>query len=68
MQVTDYAIRRFNEHCADAEFLVSALLPGAAHLSAATARAEQLWVRDHVFPEILPTVKAAMAGSRAVGV
>ena len=67
-QVADYAIKRFNEHCADAEFLISALAPDAAHLSAAQSRAEQLWIRDHVFPEILPTVKAAMAGSRAVGV
>jgi 1,4-alpha-glucan branching enzyme len=65
-QVTDYAVKRFTEHCADAEFLISALQPGAPHLAAAQNQAESLWLRDHVFPEILPAVRAAMVGSRVM--
>jgi len=60
--VTDYAVKRFTEHCADAEFLISALAPGANHLAAAQNRAAELWERDHVFPEILPSVRAALQG------
>jgi 1,4-alpha-glucan branching enzyme len=65
-QVTDYAVKRFTEHCADAESLIAALQPGAGDEDAARSRAEKLWQRDHVFPEILPAVRAAMEGSRAV--
>ena len=65
-QVADYAVKRFTEHCADAESLIAALQPGAGDQDAARARAEKLWQRDHVFPEILPAVRAAMEGSRAV--
>jgi len=65
-QVTDYAVKRFTEHCADAESLIAALQPGAGDQDAARSRAEKLWQRDHVFPEILPAVRAAMEGSRAV--
>jgi 1,4-alpha-glucan branching enzyme len=54
--VSDYAVRRFGEHCAEAEFLISALQPGAFHLAAAHGRAAELWQRDHLFPEILETV------------
>ena len=65
-QVTDYAVKRFTEHCADAESLIAALQPDAGDPAAARSRAEKLWQRDHVFPEILPAVRAAMEGSRAV--
>jgi Uncharacterized conserved protein len=65
-QVTDYAVKRFTEHCADAESLIAAMQPGAGDQDAARSRAEKLWQRDHVFPEILPAVRAAMEGSRAV--
>jgi 1,4-alpha-glucan branching enzyme len=65
-QVADYAIKRFTEHCADAESLIAALRPDAGDQDAARSRAEKLWQRDHVFPEILPAVRAAMEGSRAV--
>jgi 1,4-alpha-glucan branching enzyme len=58
--VPDYAVKRFTEHCADAEFLISALAPGANHLAAAQNRAAQLWQRDHVFPEILTTLAAVL--------
>jgi len=64
--VTDYAVKRFTEHCADAEFLLSALAPGAANLAAAQSRAEELWQRDHVFPNVLDAVRAALSGSRAI--
>jgi 1,4-alpha-glucan branching enzyme len=64
--VTDYAVKRFTEHCADAEFLISALAGDAPHLGAAQARAETLWQRDHVFPDVLDAVRAAMSGSRAI--
>jgi 1,4-alpha-glucan branching enzyme len=64
--VTDYAVRRFTEHCADAEFLLAGLVPGAPELPAAQARAEELWLRDHVFPNVLDAVQAAMTGSRTM--
>ena len=57
--VTDYAVSRFTEHCADAEFLLAALEPDAAHLGAAQARAAELWRRDHVFPHVLDMVRAS---------
>jgi 1,4-alpha-glucan branching enzyme len=58
--VTDYAVKRFTEHCADAEFLLSALQAGAGHLGSAQSRAAELWERDHVFPEILETVRTVV--------
>jgi 1,4-alpha-glucan branching enzyme len=66
--VPDYAVKRFTEHCADAEFLISALAPESPHLPGAQARAEELWRRDHVFPEVLDAVRAALAGSRSMTV
>jgi len=61
--VTDYAVRRFTEHCADAEFLISALTPASGDLGAAQTRAEELWQRDHVFPDVLDSVRAALHGT-----
>jgi 1,4-alpha-glucan branching enzyme len=58
--VTDYAVKRFTEHCADAEFLISALMPDAGHLSAARNRAAELWERDHVFPHVLEAVRTSL--------
>jgi 1,4-alpha-glucan branching enzyme len=58
--VTDYAIKRFTEHCSDAEFLISALAPGASHLAAAQNRAAELWERDYVFPDVLASVRSAL--------
>jgi len=66
--VPDYAVKRFTEHCADAEFLISALAPGAPNLTAAQTRAEELWRRDHVFPNVLDAVRAALTGSRTIAV
>lgn len=66
--VTDYAVKRFTEHCTEAEFLLSALTPGAPNLAAAQARAEELWLQDHVFPNVLDAVRAALSGSRTQAV
>jgi predicted glycosyl hydrolase (DUF1957 family) len=57
--VTDYAVKRFTEHCADAEFLLASLEPGSPQLPAAQDRAAELWRRDHVFPHVLDVVRAA---------
>jgi 1,4-alpha-glucan branching enzyme len=60
--VADYAVKRFSEHCSEAEFLIAALMPGATHLGAAQTRAAELWQRDHVFPDILATLAALLRG------
>jgi 1,4-alpha-glucan branching enzyme len=63
----DYGERRFREHCADTELLVEALRDGSSQaLEAATRRAEELGQRDHLFPDILPAVTAALGGSRSL--
>ena len=65
--VTDYAFRRFNGHCDEAERLVSALRPGhEAELPAALRLAEESHQRDDLFPDLLPAVEAALAGTRAL--
>jgi 1,4-alpha-glucan branching enzyme len=61
----DYAEQRFQEHCAAAEQLVSALAAGGDLLETARARAAELAHRDAIFPEILPAVSAALGGSRS---
>ncbi len=55
----------FQEHCAAAEQLVSALGAGGELLETARARAAELAYRDAIFPEILPAVSAALGGSRS---
>ncbi len=65
--VTDYAIKRFTEHCADAEFLLSALRPGADNLAEAQKAAAEQWDRDHCFPDVLATVQAVLAGREGAG-
>jgi 1,4-alpha-glucan branching enzyme len=63
----DYGERRFREHCADTESLVDALRDGSPQaLEAATRRAEELERRDHLFPNILPAITAALGGSRSL--
>jgi 1,4-alpha-glucan branching enzyme len=63
----DYAERRFNEHCADAEELVAALHDGTDEaLEAARRRAEVLARRNHLFPDVIPAVAAALGGSRSL--
>jgi 1,4-alpha-glucan branching enzyme len=63
----DYAERRFQEHCADAEGLIAALRAGSdTELQAAQRRAEELEHRDQVFPNIIPAIAAALGGSRSL--
>ena len=58
--VTDYAIKRFTEHCDDAEFLLAALQPGSPDLKHATNQAAEMWERDHVFPDVLETIRRVL--------
>ena len=63
----DYGERRFREHCADTESLVDALRDGSSQaLDAAARRAEELGRRDHLFPDVLPAITAALGGSRSL--
>jgi 1,4-alpha-glucan branching enzyme len=63
----DYAERRFREHCDAAETLIAALAKGPqSDLTAAQRLAEELFRRDHLFPEVLPAVAAALGGSRSL--
>jgi 1,4-alpha-glucan branching enzyme len=64
--VTDYAFRRFNQHCEDAERLVASLRSGEGDLAAAQRLAEDIRQRDDLFPDPLPAVEAALAGTRAL--
>ncbi|HXG43765.1 MAG TPA: 1,4-alpha-glucan branching protein domain-containing protein [Gemmatimonadales bacterium] len=64
----DYATRRLTRHCEDAEALLAALDPAGSGLEPARALADELWRRDHCFPEVLPAVEAALHGSREVAV
>ena len=63
----DYAEKRFREHCEDTEKLIGALGPGAgANLESAQRLADELYERDHVFPNVLPAIAAALGGSRSL--
>jgi 1,4-alpha-glucan branching enzyme len=62
-EVADYATRRFNGHCDDLERLLASLKKGG-NLEAGQALAEELRVRDHVFPNILPYVQKAWEATR----
>jgi 1,4-alpha-glucan branching enzyme len=63
----DYAEKRFREHCEDAEKLIAALGPGREDdLKAAEKLADELYQRDHVFPNVLPAIAAALGGSRSL--
>jgi 1,4-alpha-glucan branching enzyme len=65
----DYAERRIQEHCSDAEQLIAALAPGKeSDLESAQRRAEELHQRDQLFPNVLPAVAAALGGSRSLAV
>ena len=59
---TDYAERRFVEHCDDADALVAALKPGAASgvLDDAVRRVAALRQRDDCFPDVLDAVAEAL--------
>ena len=63
----DYAEKRFREHCQDAEKLIAALGTGREEgLKEAEKLAETLYQRDHVFPNVLPAIAAALGGSRSL--
>jgi 1,4-alpha-glucan branching enzyme len=63
----DYGERGFREPCADTESLVDALRDGSSQaLDAAARRAEELGRRDHLFPDVLPAITAALGGSRSL--
>jgi 1,4-alpha-glucan branching enzyme len=63
----DYAEKRFREHCEDAERLISALSPDReGDVASAHQLAEKLYERDHVFPDVLPAIAAALGGSRSL--
>jgi 1,4-alpha-glucan branching enzyme len=65
----DYAEMRFRTHCEDADKLIAALGPDRqAELESAQRLAEELYRRDHLFPNVLPAVAAALGGSRSLAV
>jgi 1,4-alpha-glucan branching enzyme len=65
----DYAEKRFALHAEDTARLIDALRPGReAELASAQRVAEELYQRDHLFPNVLPAVAAALGGSRSLAV
>lgn len=65
----DYAEKRFREHCEDTEKLIDALSPGReGDLDSARRMADEMYERDHVFPNVLPAIAAALGGSRSLAV
>ncbi len=65
--VTDYAIRRFSLHHQDAARLITALqaaVAGSGGIEEAQRLAEELRVRDDLFPNIFASIEAALDGSR----
>ncbi len=67
--VVDYAERRFTGHCNDLERLLRALgddSPGA--LAEGNAFAASIAARDDLFPDILPSIVAALDGTRTFAV
>jgi 1,4-alpha-glucan branching enzyme len=61
--VPDYAERRFRLHCEDTARLLDAIRTGT--LDGAARLAEELWQRDHVFPDVLEAVAAALEAPAA---
>ena len=57
--VADYAERRFTLHCQDADRLIAALAPGGSP-EEAQGVADELRVRDDVFPDVLASVAVAL--------
>jgi 1,4-alpha-glucan branching enzyme len=64
---TDYGEKRFREHCSETEELVDALVDGSPEaLERGSRRAAELAERDVIFPDVLPAISAALAGSRSL--
>ncbi|MGE5230253.1 MAG: 1,4-alpha-glucan branching protein domain-containing protein, partial [Deltaproteobacteria bacterium] len=65
--VADYGVRRFTQHCTETEKLLAALTPGSGtSLEEGQTLAAALGRRDHLFPDVLPAVAAALSGSRTL--
>ena len=66
--VTDYAIRRFNGHWDACDRLFTAITNGlsSGDLTNATALALELRAQDDLFPNVLESVKAVLAGIGSV--
>ncbi len=63
----DYGERRFREHCSETEELVDALVDGSPEArDRGCRRAAELGERDAIFPDVLPAIAAALAGSRSL--
>ena len=63
----DYGEKRFREHCSETEELVDALVDGSPEaLERGSRRAAELGERDAIFPDVLPAISAALAGSRSL--
>ncbi len=63
--VVDYAERRFNGHCDDLASLLPALADRSpARLAEAEALVGRLARRDDLFPDVLPSLRAAVSGLR----
>jgi 1,4-alpha-glucan branching enzyme len=63
----DYAEKRFREHCEAAEHLIAALTPGReGEMDSARRSANELYEIDHIFPNVLPAIAAALGGSRSL--
>jgi 1,4-alpha-glucan branching enzyme len=62
--VPDYAERRFTGHCHDAERLLAGLMTGA--LEGAARLADELLLRDAVFPDVLESVAEAIRAPAGV--
>ena len=67
--VTDYAIRRFNGHADACARLFTAIGKGLASgdLTTATSLAVELRRQDDLFPDVLDSVRAVLAGIGSVG-
>jgi 1,4-alpha-glucan branching enzyme len=63
-EVADYAQRRFHHHAADADRLFAALRSGLSGggFESADAIAAELRSRDDLFPDVLPSIAAALRG------
>jgi predicted glycosyl hydrolase (DUF1957 family) len=65
--VADYGERRFRGHCDAADQLVAALAARQPdQRDAALHQAEEARHRDDCFPSLLPAIRAALDGTRAL--
>jgi len=62
-EAADYGDHRFHSHCADLELLMEKMRTGFAtsDFSDAHAMSQELFTRDDCFPEVLPSLRAALS-------